>query len=130
MELEEADIEKKLEVLRAENKEWERQFAIVMGHQGAGMKAERNGDLDRAMDEYTKAIASGRSLSKMNISSYYHSIERLTIIYRKRKDYDSEIAVINDALAESLSNKERSNMEYRLERAMTLKSKQKRTEDY
>lgn len=119
------NIEQRLAAIRAENKEWERQFSIVMGHQGAGMEAERNGDPDRAISEYTEAVASGRSLPQMRINNYFHSIERLTVIYRKRKDYENEIAVINDALAEDLSDKERSNLEHRLERATTLKNKKK-----
>ncbi len=119
-----ADLDRRLAEVQAENREWEQQFAVLMGHQGKGMELEKQKDIENAMSEYEKAIAYGRQASRMAINNYQYSAERLMILYRKRKEYDSEIALIQDILMEDISEKDRSEFEYRLERVKLLKSKQ------
>lgn len=80
--------------IRAHNKEWSRQFSIVMGFQRAGMDAEENGNLDEAVKNYSKAIRSGSELPLMGLNSYANSIERICIVLRKQKNYAAEIKYI------------------------------------
>ncbi|KAF5072837.1 hypothetical protein DSECCO2_197250 [anaerobic digester metagenome] len=56
-----------------------------------GMKCEKDGDIDSAIRIYEENIKFEYPAS--------HSYDRLMILYRKRKDYDSEIRVINAAIS-------------------------------
>lgn len=80
--------------IRAHNKEWERQFAIVSGYQRGGMDAEKRGDFDDAVKNYSKAIKFCSELTLMGLNSYAHSIERICIVLRKQKNYAAEIKYI------------------------------------
>jgi len=60
----------------------------------------------------------------MRINNYYYSYERLVILYRKRKDYDSEIKYIELALSENLQSRDMIWMQDRLTKAYKLKDKQ------
>lgn len=113
----------RLNTLRAENKEWSRQANILYGYQRGGMEAEKANDPDKAIECYKKAVEYGHSASKMQINGYYYSYERLVILYRKRKDYDSEIAFIELALSESLQSRDMIWMRDRLEKAYKLRDK-------
>lgn len=118
------ELDRKLKQVQAENREWEEQFSILMGHQGRGIELEKQNDIDGAISEYEQAIAYGKTASKMAINNYQHSAERLMILYRKKKDFDREISLIQAMLQEDISEKDRSEFEYRLERAKQLKTKQ------
>ena len=83
-----------LEELRAKNKEWEEQFSAVMNHQGKGIALEKEKDIDGAISEYKQAIANGEKATLLSLNNYLYSVERLMVLYRKIKDYNSEIAII------------------------------------
>lgn len=83
-----------LEELRARNKEWEEQFSTVMNHQGKGIALEKEKDIDGAISEYKQAIAYGEKAALLSLNNYLYSVERLMVLYRKIKDYNSEIAII------------------------------------
>lgn len=55
-----------------------------------GIEQERNGDIDGAIATYEKNISSSYAAT--------HPYERLMILYRKRKEYDKEIFVIEKAI--------------------------------
>jgi len=110
--------------IREENKEWERQANILYGYQRGGIDAEKANDPDKAIECYKQAVEHGRSATLMRINNYYYSYERLVILYRKRKDYDSEIKYIELALSENLQSRDMIWMQDRLTKAYKLKDKQ------
>ena len=64
-----------------------------------GIEQEKTGDIDGAIATYEKNISAGYPAT--------HSFDRLMILYRKRKEYDKEIVVIEKAIALfDLQNKE------------------------
>ena len=87
-----------LEELRARNREWEEQFSTVMNHQSKGIAFEKEKDIDGAISEYKQAIACGEKATLLSLNNYLYSMERLMVLYRKQKDYNSEIAIIEKAI--------------------------------
>ena len=61
-------------------------FSKAVSRNNNGIELEKSGDIDGAIAVYEENIAEGYPAS--------HSFDRLMILYRKRKDYDSEIRVI------------------------------------
>lgn len=117
------DIQIELGKIRTDNKEWERQANILYKHQNDGMSLEKDGNISRAISAYEKAVDYGRKSSKMNPSQYFHSIERLLILYRRVKAYEKEIALIQSSLNEDISVKDKDRLKDRLEKAKKLKDK-------
>lgn len=56
-----------------------------------GIELEKSGDIDKAISIYEENIAG-------DCYPATHSFDRLMILYRKRKDYDNEIRVIEKAI--------------------------------
>ena len=108
------------EKAHAYNIEWERQFEILMGFQNGGADLERKGRLEDAVAEYRKAVDYGKNSDLFQINNYYHSYERLAVLYRKLKMYAKEVGIIREALSEELQSKERNKMLNRLEKAKKL----------
>ena len=94
----EEEKEPTLEELRARNREWQEQFSTVMNHQGKGIELEKEKDIDGAISEYKQAIANGEKATLLSLNNYLYSMERLMVLYRKIKDYNSEIAIIKEAI--------------------------------
>lgn len=86
------------ETLFEQNAEWERQFGIVMEHQHAGIVAESSGDTDSAILSYTSAVLWGQMLPLIKPNNYFHSVERLCVLYRRVRDYAAEVKTIELAL--------------------------------
>ena len=55
-----------------------------------GIRYEKNGEIDKAIDVYERNIADGYPAT--------HAYDRLMVLYRKRKEFDKEIAVIEKAI--------------------------------
>ena len=55
-----------------------------------GIQYEKHGEIGKAIDVYERNIADGYPAT--------HSYDRLMILYRKQKEYDKEIAVIEKAI--------------------------------
>lgn len=94
----EEEKEPTLEELRARNREWGEQFSTVMNHQGKGIELEKEKDIDGAISEYKQAIANGEKATLLSLNNYLYSMERLMVLYRKIKDYNSEIAIIKGVI--------------------------------
>ncbi|MCQ2058709.1 MAG: hypothetical protein MJY71_02630 [Bacteroidaceae bacterium] len=120
-----SETQAKFEELQKENHRWTEQANILFGHQQAGIELEKEGRLEAAIEEYEASVAYGREADKMRINQYYYSLERLCIIYRKLRLYDKEIATIEAALAEYINDKDRERMTARLDKAVSLKQKQR-----
>ena len=88
------------------------------------MEYEKNKDIEKAIEFYEKAIS-------YNFEGNY-PYDRVAILYRKRKDYDNEIRVLNKAVkvfSNIKSNRRDVNsklekFKQRLLKAQTLKNKQ------
>ena len=104
-----------------DNAERHKKLHIFLKNNEKGQKLERNGDIDGAI----KAYHENTDLRADTPFSY----ERLYILYRKRKDYESEIEVINlaiDVFSEKGWNPSYINkLENRLEKAKKLYEKNK-----
>jgi len=92
------EFQRKFEEVQARNKEWEEQFSAVMNHQGKGIALEKEKDIDGAISEYKQAIANGEKATLLSLNNYLYSMERLMVLYRKIKDYNSEIAIIEKVI--------------------------------
>ncbi|MBQ8066527.1 MAG: hypothetical protein IJ200_12845 [Prevotella sp.] len=110
----------RLKKIQTENREWERQFKILMGFQNGGAELERKNRLEDAVAEYRKAVDYGKNSDLFQINNYYHSYERLAVLYRKLKMYAKEVGIIREALSEELQSKERNKMLNRLEKSKKL----------
>lgn len=88
------------------------------------MEYEKNKDIEKAIEFYEKAIS-------YSFDGNY-PYDRLAILYRKRKDYDNEIRVLNKAIKVFSSiksnrcdvNPKLEKFKQRLLKAQTLKNKQ------
>ena len=88
------EIQRKFEEAQARNREWGEQFSTVAGHQRKGIALEKEKDIDGAIFEYKQAIFNGEKATLLSPNNYLYSMERLMVLYRKIKDYNSEIAII------------------------------------
>ena len=117
------ETELKLSFIQAQNRDWEQKFNTLMGYQAAGREFEKQNDIENAIIQYKMAVTYGSQHLKIN--NYYHSVERLLILYRKKKDFESELALIETTLKESVSDKDREALNYRKERVLNLKNKKR-----
>lgn len=92
------EFQRKFEEVQARNREWQEQFSTIMHHQGKGIELEKEKDIDGAISEYKQAIANGEKATLLSLNNYLYSMERLMVLYRKIKDYNSEIAIIEKAI--------------------------------
>ena len=111
------------DVIQAQNRDWEQKFNTLMGYQAAGREFEKQNDIENAIIQYKMAVTYGSQHLKIN--NYYHSVERLLILYRKKKDFESELALIETTLKEGVSDKDREALNYRKERVLNLKNKKR-----
>ena len=77
---------------------------------------ERDGFIDEAMDKFKLALELGSIMP--------HPANRLVIYYRKKRDYDSEMAVISQFLEQNVYRLEDDYFKERFNRAKELKQKQ------
>lgn len=117
-------IEQDLKRLQAENKAWEREFASVMEFQSKGIECEKNKEIDNAIAAYERAIENGYNSKRLGINNYLYSIERVVILYRRTKQFEKEISIIQRVLNENLREKDREYMINRLEKSKSLLLKQ------
>jgi tetratricopeptide (TPR) repeat protein len=94
-----------------------------MYFQNAGMSLEKEGKNEDAAQKYEKAIDFGSKSKCLRANNYFHSVERLVIVYRKLKRYDDEIRVINMGLSMDISESDKSKLLSRLEKVETLKKR-------
>lgn len=83
-------VEKSIETWVANTKKSEAQFSKMVDNNLKGKELEKAGNVEKA-----------KKLYEENISKNFegnHPYDRLAIIYRKEKDYDSEIRVLNHAI--------------------------------
>lgn len=119
-----SNINKGIDRLQAQNKVWEKRYAQLIAYQEKGSQCEKQGKIDEAIKEYNNAIDYGFSFTDdFGVNHFYHSIERLIILYRKRKDYDNELRIIDLALSDELTENDRKNLLHRKARTLSLINK-------
>lgn len=92
-------IEEKLSVLREKNRREGDIMSKVADLNNKGIALEKEGRINEAIEAYEENI------SLKNPAR--HSYERLMILYRRRKEYDNELRVINVALDVFMKENER-----------------------
>jgi tetratricopeptide (TPR) repeat protein len=68
----------------------EHRFSKQVGLNTSGKENEKNGEVEIAIKKYEKNISEGFVGN--------HPYDRLAVIYRKTKDYDNELRVLNRAI--------------------------------
>lgn len=82
-----------------------------------GMAQEKSGNIDLAIETYEENIKGGYPAT--------HSYDRLMILYRKRKDYQNELRVIDAALEVFKREYDQEKYKQRKEKALALLMKEK-----
>lgn len=119
----EQEAKKEMEEAREINRAWERLHFPLFELQSNGMEYEKKQEIDNAVSSYTQVIQYINKNPQIAVNHYYHSIERLSILYRKLKRYDDEIFTIEFALSKDLRDKDRDYMNNRLIKAKQLRDK-------
>ncbi len=119
-----------IERLRSKRLAWEKVFGELMSYQNSGMAAEKAGDLAGAASWYERSISFGESCTSLRINDYFHSVERLAVVYRKLKRYDDEVRVILLGLSHRrdghVYDTPFARLNQRLERALSLSKNKKK----
>jgi tetratricopeptide (TPR) repeat protein len=108
-----SDFWKELRKTFIENQKLKEIFEIQYRRNMAGIGYEQSGEIDKAIIEYEKNVS-----ENFNGGHPYWS---LCVIYRKRKDYENEIRIIQKAIINLPKKYDR--YKIRLEKALILKKK-------
>lgn len=107
-----------------EHKKQEKDFSDLMELQSNGKTYEELFALDEAITEYEKCVDFGEKSPYLHISNYLHSIERLAILYRKKKLYEKERGLLDSALKNQMHKNQRVKLETRLTKVLEIIEKQ------
>lgn len=107
-----------------EHKKQEKDFSDLMELQSNGKTYEELFALDEAITEYEKCVDFGEKSPHLHISNYLHSIERLAILYRKKKLYEKERTLLESALKNQMHKNQRAKLETRLTKVLEIIEKQ------
>jgi tetratricopeptide (TPR) repeat protein len=110
--------EERLKQARENNRQWERHFSYLCELKNNGNKFEKEGDINHAVNAYKQAIEYGNK--NLNFANYASAIDRVAILYRKIKDYKSEIDILNFALSHTMHPNHKAKYEQRLEKVKQL----------
>lgn len=117
-------IEHELALAKAKNKAREHEFGILMELQSNGKTYEELSSPDEAIAEYEKSVDFGENSPYLHINNYLHSIDRLAILYRKKKLYEKEKAILDLALKHQMHQNQRIKLETRLNKVLEIIEKQ------
>ena len=118
------NIVREIEELHAQNERWSEVFNECMSYQRRGLDCEKANDFSGAIAAYIQCIAYNETVEDV-IGSLrcLHSVERLSIIYRKLKLYEEEQSILEYALKHELSDEMRVKLVERYRKLMLLQSK-------
>lgn len=109
--------------LQAESRAWEKEFSSLMGDRAKASRLEKEGKLFEAISEYEQCVEEGISSSRFRIYNYAHDIDRLSILYRKTKQIDKEVAFLERMIVLHPEYSDILKWKERLEKAKKLNSK-------
>lgn len=112
--------EKDYQVILANKEEYNKSMQVMSKCyelSDLGKEQEKNGNIDLAIETYEENIKS------CHIQAH-HSYDRLMILYRKRKDYQNEIRVIDAALKVFKREQDQEKYKQRKEKALALLMKE------
>ncbi len=120
------DLLRELSDLRAQNDKWSVAFNECMAYQQKGLACEKANDFSGAISAYTQCVTYNETVEDI-IGSLrcLHSIERLSVIYRKMKLYDEEQNILEYALKHELSDEKRVKLGERYKKSIILQAKLK-----
>jgi tetratricopeptide (TPR) repeat protein len=113
--------EEKYKKAREENKQWERHFSYLCELKENGIELEKLEKIKEAIEAYRQAIEYGNK--NLNFVNYASAIDRIVILYRKIKDYQSEIDILNFALSHAMHPNQKLKYKQRLEKVGQLINK-------
>jgi tetratricopeptide (TPR) repeat protein len=116
------DLKEKLNKIRQQNLLWQRNFNYLFELKHNGEIYEKNGNMIEAIKAYNHAFEFGKN--NFNFNNYASIVERLFILYRKTKNYQEEIDMLNFALSQTIHKNVRIKYEQRLKKAEQLKNNQ------
>lgn len=119
-----ANKDKHLAAMKKYNARWEEMHGRLMGLQLLGTRLEKEGNNDGAIRAYCECVRFGEAYPRFTLYNYLHSLERLMVLYRKKKDFGAEIKVIEKVLSHRDGLAPRQVVRYteRLEKAKGLQS--------
>jgi tetratricopeptide (TPR) repeat protein len=112
------DIEEEISKIRAESRQWEKHFSYLCELKENGNKLEKLGKVNEAIQAYEQAVEYGNK--NLNFPNYASAIDRLVILYRKIKEYQSEIDILNFALSHTMHPNQKAKYKQRLEKAKQI----------
>lgn len=120
----EKDIEKKLINIKAKNRTWELNNSYLSEIWNNATACEESGDVDAAIRYWEQSVEFAISV-KFSFTQYAHGLDRLMILYRKKREYDKEISICEYCISSDPVEKRVEKYKTRLERAKQLKEKRK-----
>lgn len=114
-----------LDEVKAQNRVWEDRFKKLGELSAKGNALGKSGQISSAIKAYEAAVEYGETTPGLNFPHYARDIDRLVILYRKQKEYQSEIAILRRALSNDMHPNNRASYEQRLNKATELLNKQK-----
>lgn len=87
-----------LDVIRSYNARWEIDHGKLMDYNVRARECEKKGEYSKAISLYETYIFEGENDCRFPVQTYLQAFERLAIIYRKLKEPEKEIEVLNRAL--------------------------------
>lgn len=102
----------------------DRQYLDISAARIAGMEAEKEDDIDNAIENYAEAIAQGEASAFDLLHAYHHAYNRIFVLLSRTHAYSREVELIKQLLKhDSLEDAERARLNKRLQ--TTLKKIQK-----
>lgn len=111
-----SELRKKINELRQEQKQYERDDNEISTFRLKGMELEKSRDIDEAISAFSKCIEIGESKGDKFFHSYSFAYERIIIDLHKTKQYYREAYYIREYLKHDLRDKDRDKYQNRLEK--------------
>ena len=116
-------VDRKIAKVRQHNKSWQKKMDKLGELSEKGQQFEENGEIDKAIKAYRKAVEYGQSTKGLHFVNYARDIDRLAILYRKQKAYQEEVDILNVALSHDMHPNHSKKYQERLEKAQHLLEK-------
>lgn len=116
---------KEIDFLKSKNKKWEQSFSHLQTMSDKAIALEKAGNYEDAIIAYELCIEYGKNSPDLVIQNYASNIDRLFVLYRKNKDYQKEVSILEFALSHEIHTNCVSRYVKRLKKAKELLSKAK-----
>lgn len=115
--------EKEFQEARAQNANYSRLSSYLGELSNKGNALEKIGDIDAAIEAYEQCVEFGEKTPEICIVNYMRDIDRLVVLYRKKKEYQKEVDIIELALSYGRTDAHSENLRLRQRKAKELLNK-------